>query len=73
METDESSEKKDDTKDKEKQTEDKDKVQDNIHCRMSGMNAGQLGLESSRPESSRPGSTRPGYILYCLLFSPLFS
>ena len=31
-------------------------------------NAGQLGLESSRPESSRPG-----YILYCLLFSPLFS
>ena len=35
METDESSEKKDDTKDKEKQTEDKDKVQDNIHCRMS--------------------------------------
>ena len=27
------------------------------------MNAGQLGLESSRLESSRPGSTRPGYIL----------
>ena len=24
------------------------------------MNAGQVGLESSRPESSRPGSTRPG-------------
>ena len=35
-------------------------------------NAGQLGLESSRPEPSRPGSTRPGYILYCLLFSPYF-
>ena len=24
------------------------------------MNAGQLGLGSSRPESSRPGSSRPG-------------
>ena len=35
------------------------------------MNAGQLGLGSSRPESSRPGSSRPGPILslvgMCLL------
>ena len=26
------------------------------------MNAGQLGLGSSRPESGRPGSSRPGQI-----------
>ena len=39
------------------------------------MNAGQIGLGSSRPESSRPGSTWPGHldlvllVLYGLLFS----
>ena len=32
------------------------------------MNAGQSGLESSRPESSRPGSTQPGYILFPAIF-----
>ena len=41
------------------------------------MNAGQLGLGSSRPESSRPGSSRPGPILslvgMCLIKKSLFN
>ena len=41
------------------------------------LNAGQLGLGSSRPEQSRPGSSRPGPILslvgMCLIKNSLFN